>query len=353
MLSVLFEYTLPKQPDGKTLSLTEAVRGKLITLTGTDVAPSLDLVTVLLQKRRILVILDGLSESDEGTKQAIDPAAPSFVTNALIVTSRTEERLGGSAKRVVQPQRLKGQRVSFFIEAYLVRQGKQELYANDEELFETCRQLTRLVTDREVTVMLAKLFVDQTIAAKEGNEDIAMPHTLPELILGYVNLVNRPSAFALGRLPNDVVRKAAKCVAWACIERTFRPDAVEAEKVLQSLGGSEEARAQLEALERSGIIQVLPPLDRVRFVLDPLAEYLAGLHLVERYSEREESERKEAWRAFLEQTDRVPGAPEAITGFLLAVRDCCLARGTEAGIPAYIPSALAARARLAPTIDER
>jgi hypothetical protein len=79
--------------------------------------------------------------------------------------------------------------------------------------------------------------------------------------------------------------------------------------------------------------------DRVKFALDPLAEYLAALYLVEHYRGDEG-----LWQKFLADTEAAQSRPESIKGFLLAVRDCCLAEGTEFGVPPYVVNELAARA---------
>jgi hypothetical protein len=79
----------------------------------------------------------------------------------------------------------------------------------------------------------------------------------------------------------------------------------------------------------------------VRYLLDPLAEYLGGLYLVASCGKS-----TRAWRNVLSHADSLPGAPAAITDFLLAVRDCCIARGKKAEIPAFVEPELAARAGL-------
>jgi hypothetical protein len=76
--------------------------------------------------------------------------------------------------------------------------------------------------------------------------------------------------------------------------------------------------------------------DRIRFTLDPLAEYLAGLYLVEQNRDNEDS-----WRQFLAQAGAVPGAPETTKGFLLAIRDCCHAKGAEWNVPIWVAHELA------------
>jgi HEAT repeat protein len=58
------------------------------------------------------------------------------------------------------------------------------------------------------------------------------------------------------------------------------------------------------------------------------------------------------WRQFFasidQHLDRANETPEAIQGFLLAVRDCCLVRRSEDKIPDFVPEELARKAGLDP-----
>jgi hypothetical protein len=92
----------------------------------------------------------------------------------------------------------------------------------------------------------------------------------------------------------------------------------------------DSAPDRVNYLERNlRLVQVIGAgRDKVKFALDPLAEYLAGLYVVEHYDGNEQ-----LWRDFLAKTDSVPDAPGAIKGFLLAVRDCCLTPEAEQNVP--------------------
>src|SRR6185369_14009781 len=91
--------------------------------------------------------------------------------------------------------------------------------------------------------------------------------------------------------------------------------------------------------KRLALIRTVPPEEsKAAFLLDPLSEYLAGLRVVE--LNRHDSS---LWRDFLSGSDRKPGAPEAIRGFLVAVRDCCLAKRRECEVPEFVAEELAKR----------
>lgn len=88
---------------------------------------------------------------------------------------------------------------------------------------------------------------------------------------------------------------------------------------------------------------VAPEETEVRFELDPLEEYLAALQAMELCGGRDDQ-----WRKFFQRADQMPGAPVQTRGFLLAVRDCCEAKGADWNIPAFVLDELGSRAGLDP-----
>jgi HEAT repeat protein len=90
-----FSYTADKDTD----PFTCAVRDKL---QFDEEATSAEFVTRLLKRQRVLVIILGFSELNEPTQASIQPGNANFPANALVVTSRVEEALGGVGKTVIQ-----------------------------------------------------------------------------------------------------------------------------------------------------------------------------------------------------------------------------------------------------------
>jgi hypothetical protein len=114
--------------------------------------------------------------------------------------------------------------------------------------------------------------------------------------------------------------------------------------VLAALG-DDDAQDRVNYLERNlRLVQMVGVgRDKVKFALDPLAEYLAGLYVVEHYGGNEQ-----LWRDFLAKADSAHGTPGAIKGFLLAVRDCCLTPDAERNVPSFVAIELGSRARFEP-----
>ncbi|NJK52289.1 MAG: HEAT repeat domain-containing protein [Leptolyngbyaceae cyanobacterium SU_3_3] len=345
MLPVLIEQELDfKVPDDKH-PFREAIRGQLQALIDASDPIADEFLERLLRQRRILVIVDRLSELSEATREQIRPGHPDFPANALIVTSRVEETLDEVPKTTVKPLRIEGNRLSSFLEAYLTQRSKRELFT-DSEYFDACSQLSKMVGQRNITVLLAKLYAEQMIAKKEGIAEENLPDNIPDLMLSYLNELNRDAAE--DEPDNLTVHEDAKIVAWECLKHYYRPTPAKRETILAEMEAitgttSDDVKARLKHLEkRLRVIQAIGPAqDQICFALDPLAECLAALHLVERYSNQ-----KNLWDSWLHLSDSMPGAPESIQGFLLAMRDCCLTRAAEIDVPDYVLEELGKRVGL-------
>ncbi|MEE8303130.1 MAG: HEAT repeat domain-containing protein, partial [Candidatus Tectomicrobia bacterium] len=338
MLPVLIEDDglFPSGLDVNTVFI-EGVRDALADLINVSHDLSADLIGHLLRQRRLLLIVDHLSEMGQETRDVMNPRRASFPAKALIVTSRFVEPLGVDTQRII-PQRLASTYLAGFVDAYLMlKQTRHKL--NDETYFDLCRRLAALVGDRDITALLARMFIDQALSGKSGDVvSKATPRDIPELMRGYFHWLNRPASGETASA-NFILEDTAKQIAWACIRETFRPGRTHISTVQTLLVDRIE---DLQRLIDLGMVVCSGPAKAwLRFTLDPLAEYLAGLYLVEQYGASET-----LWRRFLTRAHDIPGAPQAIKEFLLAVRDCCSAKGAEAGVPDFVLVELAKCAEL-------
>ena len=346
MIPVLLDHDLDTNvPEGDDVFL-HAVRGGLQDVAGPEEPPTQELTRRLLRGRRVLVIVDGLSELTKDTQGLIRPMAPDFVANALVVTSRANEDLDGADHAKIEPLRVEGNRLSSFMDAYLTQSHMRDEF-EDGEFLDARARLSRMVGDRDITVLIAKLYAEQLIAKKKGLEDAQLPDSLPDLMLRYLNEINRGSG--PGDPDNATVHSTAKLVAWECLKATFQPTPAKRQEALKALGDDRpEVRLayleeRLKMVQKAGVSG-----DEIRFCLDPLAEYLAGLHMLDLYKGN-----PKLWRQFLTRADNVSGAPKAIQGFLLALLDCCRGTGGEINLPDFLEEELAKRAGLDPDAVER
>ncbi len=317
-------------------ALMKAIQGQLQDLTDEMESISEELLERLLRERRILVIVDHLSEMSQETRKAIHPDSPDFYINALVVTSRSEEKLGQVTKTTLKPLLIQGDRLSSFMEAYLVQANKRDLFT-DPEFFQACSRLSQMVGGRKVTALLAKLYADQLIAAKvEEIQQVPLltPGNIPDLMLGYINELNR--SVTENKLSDRTVQQDAKVIAWECLKQTFRPTTARRDAVLATLGGN-DAEIRLQYLEkRLRLIQTIGAAqDKIRFALDPLAEYLAAMQVL-----KLNQNNQQLWDEFWHQATIASEDIELIAGFLLALQDCSQANGQEIDIPPAIADKL-------------
>jgi HEAT repeat protein len=335
MLPVLIESELNmKVAEGKQ-PFIEAIRGQLQDLTDTAEPISEELLEQLLKQRRILVIVDHFSEMSEQTQTAIRPEMPDFPVNALLVTSRLEEPLGRVTKTAIKPLRI-ARKSTVIVHGKLSQPTQKRDLFSDTEFFNACSQLSTIAGDRNITVLLAKLYADQIIAKKEGTTDGNLPDNIAELMLHYLNQLNR--SVTENKLSDSTVHKDAKIIAWECLKPTYRPAAANRQNAIDALG-EENAESRLKYLEdKLRIIQTKGVAhDQIRFSLDPVAEYLAALHLLD-INGKDESK----WQDFLKVADS-QNSPEAIKGFMLAVKDCYLDKIPGAKDTDFLPKEITSR----------
>lgn len=331
MIPVLIEddfvYKQNTVPEG----IVATVRDKLTEAVGSDDPPSRELVLHLLKYQRVLLVVDGLSELSEDTRAGLNISLADFPANSLIVTSRSAVEAGPIAVKI-EPMRVQRDQLSPFMYAYLAKQGKGNQF-RDWELRNAVDSLRVVVGDHDITVLLAKLYADQMIIEKANPTGRQLPSNVPDLMLRYVNALNRnPNADELG---DRNVQKAAKAIAWNCLRDSLHPKAADFEVVLSAVRSySKDPASFLAYFERNlRLIQVVgTERDRIRFVLDPLAEYLAALHLRDMCQIDGQS-----WTQVEAKLTGVKADSPAM-GILNAISDCWAA--AEIDLPASLSSIL-------------
>ncbi|MBD2203046.1 HEAT repeat domain-containing protein [Calothrix sp. FACHB-1219] len=336
MLPILIEQELKLQLGEGIKPLIEEIVGHIQELSDSEqkIVDEL-LVEQLLRKRRILLIVDHFSEMNQQTREQINPNLREFPANALVVTSRIEEKFNGIDTKI-KTLRFNGVKLEYFIQQYIEQCKKWQLFEDDEDEFlQECGKLKRIVGDKQtITVLLAKLYAERMINAKENLlvRERSLDN-IPDLIIDHLKKLNREVERSTAE-EYHTLEPDAKLIAWKCLEQNYKPSYVERKSVIDALG-QEKADKALEHFEKKLYLIKSGKSGTIRFALDPLAEYLAGLYLVERHKENEAS-----WREFLAKVGSNPDKREEIKGFLLAVRECCIAKGIEAKVPSFVEEEL-------------
>jgi hypothetical protein len=314
MLPVLIEEEFSKKlPEGK--RFFEAIRRQLQDLIGELESIPAELLERLLRERRILVIVDHFSEMSNDTREEIQPAHPELPFNALMFTSRNDEKLGVTS--TIEPYRIEGNRLSSFMDSYLTFYKRRDEFT-DIEFFDYCSQLSRMIGERKTTPLLIILYARQMIAAKSGEFQEQLPENIQDLMLRYLSTIN--ASVASNKASNREVHRDMKLIAWQCLRNDFKPHAAERGQVLLALG-EDKPEQRLSYLEkRLHLIQTVGAAEnRIRFTLDPLAEYLAALHLVDTLGADEPG-----WKDFFERNKVRLMKGGSDCAFLVALRDCCM-----------------------------
>ena len=284
-------------------TLLSRVRSTLVGLTehfGQDratLAPTEALVRALLERRRLLVILDHYSELGDESRRRLDPTAVDFPSAWVVVTSRRQEDFSGEGMLHLQPQRLTADRLWPFFTDYLRLVRAEEAFDFDlhERAVGRLREITAGIVDERqaITVLLAKLYIDVVLAERRGAGGALLPNSVPALMLTYVIQINAAIPEA-DRQPSELVVRALQLLAQASEERQFRPREVRRQVALRAMALASAEREGMEGeegsqLPRDGVdllrytvkrLQLVKEIDdgaTLRLVLDPLADYLAAL----------------------------------------------------------------------------
>ena len=325
---------------------------------GEDELPP-ELIKALLAAKRLIPIVDHLSELEPAAREQLLAALP---PGLVVVTSRSDD--DGFRERPlsrIEPQRIAVERLQAFFLDYLRRRGQGKALS-DDDLMPAQAQLKRIVGDKPITVLLAQMFIDDVIANRDEG---LLAGSVPELMLSYVRRLDTPADGSLRRraglaISEALVQRALRVVALASHRQgpgglpLFQPlefsdslarTALTAEEPT-GLGVSREQADALLAylIELRLLLQPGAAAGRLRFPLDPLADHLAAAEQFERLEEQALERGLEVWEAFLEALEPRPAAErERMRGFLLALRDGAMeAQGKRAlAMPPEVPDRLA------------
>jgi len=329
MLPVLIEYPLAQRASNP---LQRAISAAVKDLTGAEDELSQQLLRRLLARKRILVIVDRLSEMDERTRDSIRPEIAELGINALIVTSRLNEDLRGLRRVVLSPRPIPNDQLYVFLDSYLRQAGVPCDHIRDQ-FIDACSQLTVAVGRRETTPLLAKLFVAHLISCRR-EEASWKPTDVPHLIRSHIDRLNEKVQGV--HAENAHVQRCCEALAWECIRGEFKPVSIDWPTAVRALLRAGGIEADIGHLGKGlKIIRYEKEGHPVRFASDPVAEYLAAMHFTAACMSD-----PSGFVELLQEARRKPGSPQSVSGFLMALRDCCLAGDTGDGTLRHVADEL-------------
>jgi hypothetical protein len=203
---------------------------------------------------------------------------------------------------------------------------------NNDEFQTACQKLTRMVgKGKNITPMLATLYIDQLIEAKARSQQVfkpQLPDNVPYLMMNYLEQLN-DKVLEAEKQNFHVLQKVAKALAWEYLKTDYHPKPLPREVTMNTI--SNEAQGTSVTLnylvDYLNLVQPVGMGDRFKFALDPIAEYLAAFHLLSLYGSDGTK-----WAEFLDQKN-THNIPES---FLIAVQDWCLVEGNNYQIPKFV-----------------
>jgi formylglycine-generating enzyme required for sulfatase activity len=321
---------------------------------------SRDFVRDLLRHRRLLPIVDHVSELSDQQRQWVSRELPPHL---VLLTSRRRESCLFPAWSIteIQPLRLEGEALFAFFEAYLQAKarkattGSNPSFLSAEDQMRTRDLLERMVGNKPVTVLLVCLVIDKALDHIAAGRIELLPSSVPELMLDYVgrsfyNISPNNRCLADGtQLRSSLIVDSLKALSLAAHRQNnyaYRPQnfgmplALKALSTISSLGDLQASEDQLcELLSylhlNLNLLQRRGGSDRnpiYRVALDPLADYLAALALMEELNGGksptglDDSSYYQQVRNWLDLLDRRLERDQADTGplmrgFLAACRD--------------------------------
>ncbi len=327
---------IPVFIEDETQDLVGSVTGLLRQMVGPEEIET-DIVANLLRHKRLLVIVDGLSERSLPTQRHIESVHQTASVNAMVVTTRHPPDFGPTPTISLWPEKVTVETLFYFLTEYLRRTGADELFPGRQALQMGDRLLAAVEGGSKrlvATPLLIKLFVDQAIELRKRGEPLGhLPVSIAETMLEHLRRTNPQDSQTPNYVSNDVIIQAARVLGRCSlgddyVPRDFFQDA--AQKALDEHGLRAGQANLIGRLAENGVIE---ERDRggtkiLRFSLDTVAEYMTALYWLDRL--RDNASEWQAWLAHLRSVD---GYPDRIRGFVVALEDCVLTYQHDFHVP--------------------
>jgi hypothetical protein len=310
-------------PERKTLATV--IKGKLTAALETEDIED-DLFTALLKKRRLLVIVDRLSERSKTTQTHVQTIYRSAKIGLLVVTSRTSLTFDGARCINIYPEPLDSSTLLHFVTSLLrilwSEKDGAKAFSKIEEQTRLGNRLARLISvstekgEEEIPLipLPVRLFVEQAVQLVEDGRALEeLPVSLPEVYFLHLRKVNPQDPGLPHYLHNDRMIKIAKILGKVALEPNFIPKEFSRTQALAAVKTAGESVTEtsdpIERLKLNGVlVEKEGGLDtRLRFAFDPIAEFLAAAEYLEEYGSDQTK-----WDAVMERSSQAPGFQSAL-----------------------------------------
>ena len=277
-----------------------------------------DIVKALLASKRVLVIVDGLTERRRETQLHIWHIYGKEVEfNALVLTGRVEPNM--ERVPVVRLSLIEDRTIRSFIGQYAASAHRNVKFT-DRTQDEIASRVLAIVGQRErkvpMTPLLVCLFVKSAAEQIERDGKFELDNyveSVPETVIDYLKSVNPQYEDTPDRLDDAFMIAVVKALSRAAIEPDFVPGDLESEEIggaierarSKYLDGSGSARVDAETIVRRLVAndvlekRSVAGNEWLRFKFDPIAEYMAAIDFLEDCGPRDAD-----WAALFQKLER-------------------------------------------------
>lgn len=318
-LPVLIDYDLP--PTGEKSTARAVLLGEvckqLRELVGAALPPD-SFLEQLVERRRILVIVDRLSELSAETTGRLVEGLQALADLAVVVTTRSGDKLAALRPIAIRPETLHGPALSKFVAGYL---RAQQVEKPDDPAIaaalpianEVSADLERLAGTRGITALLATIYLDDRL-----DTATKAPTQLAELFARYIDRIHGGAAHPYTR---DQTHAMLRTVAQLCIApgHPLRPaNVTDVEAALEDQGSAKLAflRDTLRLVQVGGIGR-----NELRFTLDPLAEQLSAHQIFAKTTKGDDRWDLARWGPVLQELQTTLAEHSTLRSYITALLD--------------------------------
>jgi photosystem II stability/assembly factor-like uncharacterized protein len=310
---------IPVLVEEDTTDLSACIKKQLLIISEQDVPD--ELLKSLLDKKRLLVLVDALSEKSQTMQESVRDIHAGWPVNALVITTRRPIDVTGASPVTLRLEEIKTAGLAYFLFEYLKSLKQEELFPGRTPLELADRLLSIMEADGKdlpLTPLLIVLFVNEAINLVEQGKDFdSLPDSIPETMIKYIHRLNTRQ-----KVPNEKLVDATLAVAKFSLGDNYNPHDFERRKAIASLKEKSlwsDSYDVLQELVECGILEQHESAGTAtyRFNFDPVAEYMTGIERV-----RALMDSKAEWEQWLQTVRSTEGYPRIMDGFLAALKVC-------------------------------
>lgn len=279
----------------------------------------------LVRKKRILVLVDRVSERNPSTRNHLAKIHAQLPANALVCTARFAIEFESQGAAFLFPQPLDSSTLLYFIASQLQDLEARHVFPTLDDQLNIAKLLGEVVrlgrNELPLRPHVVTLYIREAVRCiRETGSLEELPTSVPEVYFRYLRDVN-PGGDVPNRLEDDEMLRAAEVMAQLALTDQFVPSQF-------FLKSQAHARLAVEGWER---LQENDPIQRLvdngvliertlgtdtmlSFSLDPLAELLAAMAIAKNCGGSEKR-----WVALLKQLDEAGAIAEGFANALQLV----------------------------------